>query len=145
MFSKKLNDALPSFLNQPQKDAYVTAVSVKIKLDADKITVGDVVSYQWTLEHVTLDLGKKKLSIKHVRKGCLEVTYSMPTRDSLNAYKMVLCNRHKFYSIDLMCIQIGKHPLIYDPWLSDLEIHSVKQTQHHGKLLYSNNYVQCLY
>ena len=51
---------------------------------------------------------------------------------------MVLHNRHEFCTIDLIHVEIGDHPLIYDPWLSDLEKHSVKQilhTHHKGRSL----------
>ena len=145
--SKKLWDALPTWENFDTKRAYVTTVASKIKGCPDKITIHEFLNHQWSIniKDIVLDLGKGLLVIDLVRKGCLEIEYVMPIEYSFDAYKMAIHNRYKFYSIDLMHIKIGKHPLIYDPWLSDLEIHSAKQTQHHGKLLYSNNYVQCLY
>ena len=136
--TKKLSDALPSFSTQHQIDAYFTAISAKVKMDPDKITVGNVVQYRWTLENVILDLGNQKLNIRHVRKGCLEVYYHIPVHCSFNAYKMALHNCHKFYTINLIHIKIGDHPLIYDPWFSDLETHSVKQifhSQYEGKFV----------
>ena len=136
---KKLLEVLPKkHEHVQQRRDYVVAVHAKTKMDPEKITVGEFIKYRWTIEDVVLDLGKGILNIDHVKEGCLEIDYLMPVYCAFNAYKMILHNCHKFYSIDLMHIQIGKHPLIYDPWLSDLEKDSVKQifTQHDGKLSY---------
>ena len=138
VYTRNLSDALPSFSTQQQMDAYVTAISAKVKMDPDKITVGNVMQYRRTLKNVILDLGKQNLNIKHVRKGCLEVYYHIPVHCSFNAYKMALHNCHRFYTIHLIHIEIGDHPLIYDPWVSDLETDSVKQifrTQYEGKFV----------
>ena len=127
VFPKKLSDALSNFLKQPKTKAYVEAISVKLKMDPDKITIDDVVQYQWAVENVILDLGNQILKIKHIRKGCLEVSYHTPIYCSFNAYKMALHNRNKFYLINLIHIDIGDHPLIYDPWLCDFIKPPIKQ------------------
>ena len=130
VFSKKLSDALPSFVKQPQTNAYITEVSKKFKRDPDKITINDILRYQWTIKNVILNLGNQNLNIKHVKKGCLEVSSHIPIHCSINAYKMALYNRHNLHSIDLIHIKIGNHPLIYDPWFCDLRKHSVKEIIH---------------
>lgn len=130
VFSKKLTDALPSFSKLSYKKAFIAAVSTKVKVDADKITVGDVVQHQWSMEKVILDLGKKILNIRHVKRGCLEICYHVPIHYSFNVYKMALHNCHSFYKIDLMHVEIGDHPLIYDPWLWDIDEQPVKQILH---------------
>ena len=139
LFSKKLSDVLSRKREHIElKRDYVTAIRLKTKMDPTKITVGDFINYRWAIEDVILDLGKGVLNIEHVNEGCLEINYVMPVHYSFNAYKMVLYNRYKFYTIDLFHVEIGDYPLIYDPWLSDLEKHSVKQilhTQHKGKIL----------
>ena len=139
VFPKKIDDVLTSFLKQPKSKAYVAAVSMKLKMDPDKITVDDIVQYQWTVENVILDLGNQRLNIKHVRKGCLEVTYHLPFHCSFNAYKMSLHNCQKFYTIDLMQIEIGDHPLIYDPWLCDLikiSANEIFHPRHEGNFIF---------
>ena len=136
VYAKKLNDALPSFPKISQTDAYVSAISTKIKMDPDKITIGDVVKYQWHVENVILDLGNQILNIEHVQSGCVEVIYHILIYSSFNAYKMALHNRYKFYMIDLIHIEIGDHPLIYDPLLCDFSKRFIEQmlpTQHKGK------------
>ena len=139
LFSKKLSDVLSRKREHMElKRDYVTAIRLKTKMDPTKITVGDFINYRWTIEDVILDLGKGVLNIEHVNEGCLEVNYVMPVYYSFNAYKMVLHNRHKFFTIDLIHVEIGEHPLIFDPWLSDLEKHSVNQilhTRHKGEML----------
>ena len=130
VFSKKLSDALPSFVKQPQTNTYITDVSKKFKRDPDKITINDILRYQWTIKNVILNLGNQNLNIKHVKKGCLEVSSHIPIHCSINAYKMALYNRHNLHSIDLIHIKIGNHPLIYDPWFCDLRKHSVKEIIH---------------
>ena len=141
LVSKKLSDVLSRKREHIEaKRDYVTAIRLKTKMDPTKITVGDFKNYQWTIEDVILDLGKGVLNIEHVNEGCLEITYVMPVHYSFNAYKMVLHNRHEFCTIDLIHVEIGDHPLIYDPWLSDLEKHSVKQilhTHHKGRSLFN--------
>ena len=138
LFPKKLLDVLPKKLKHIEtKQEYVAAVHAKTKMDPSAITVKDFIDYRWTIENVILDLGKGVLNIEHINKGCLEISYLIPVHHSFNAYKIVLHNRHKFCAIDLIHVEIGDHPLIYDPWLSDLETHSVKQILHarQGKLL----------
>ena len=131
LFSKKLLDVLPRKREQVEaKSKYVTAVHTKTKMDPAKITIGEFKNYQWTIEDVILDLGKGVLNTENVNEGCLEIHYLMPVHHSFNAYKMALHNCHKFYTIDLIHVEIGEHPLIYDPWLSDWGKHSVKKVLH---------------
>lgn len=128
LLSKKLQDVLPKQLKHLKaKTDYVTAVKTKTKMDPDKTTIRDFINYQWTIEDVVLDLGRRILNVDHVNKGCLEINYLIPVYYSFIAYKMALINRDKFYAADIMHIEIGKHPLIYDPWLCDIEKYPLKQ------------------
>ena len=129
--TKQLTEVLPKKLDQLEnRKAYVTAVSTKVNKDPEKITVGDFIKHCWNIEEVVFDLGKQILNIQHVEKGCLEINFTVPVQCSFGAYKMSLCNQHKFYTISLMHIEIGDNPLIYDPWLSNLGQVSTGQTMH---------------
>ena len=129
--AKKLTEVLPKKLSELEKRIeYVTAVSTKVNMDHENITVGDFVKHCWRIEEVVFDLGKQILNIQHVKKGCLEINFTVPVQCSFDAYKMALYNQHRFYTISLIHVEIGKHPLIYDPWLSDLRHLSENQTIH---------------
>ena len=128
LFPKKLADVLPKQLKHLEtKAAYVEAVTTKTGKDPDLITVGEFIDYRWTIEDVILDLGRGMLDIEHVDRGCLKIDYLMPVHYSFNAYKMALHNLHKFYTIDLIHIEVGDHPLIYNPWLCDFGKYSLKK------------------
>ena len=134
LFPKKLLDVLPKKLKHLEtKTAYVKAVTIKTGKDPNAITVGDFIDYRWKIEDVIIDLGRGMLDIDHVNEGCLEIKYVTPCYYSFDIYKMVLCNRHKFYTIDIMHIEIGRLPLIYDLWPSDLEKNSVVYGHYEGK------------
>ena len=129
LFAKRLKAVLPKQHEQSeQRKTFITEVSVKINVDTDKITVGDFMRHYQDNEEVVLDLGKQILNIKHVKEGCLEINYTMPVHYSFSAYKLALHNRHKFYAIDLIQIEIGNCPLIFNPWLSDVEQPSTMPT-----------------
>ena len=137
VYTKKLFDALPSFSKERKKRKYVTAISSKVKMDPDKVTIGDIVLHKCRLGCVILDIGNKNFDIKHVRRGCLQVCYVVASQHSFNAYKMALYNCQKFHLTDLILIEIGDNPFIYDLWLSDLSKHKqILLSQHEGKLKY---------
>ena len=128
LFPRKLLDVLSKKSQHAEaKKGYIAAVHTKTEMDPSKITVKDFINYRWTIEDVILDLGKGVLNIKHVVEGCLEIYYCMLAKCSFNAYKMAIHNRYKFHGINLIHIKIGDHPLIYDPWLSDLDNQFVKE------------------
>lgn len=132
LFEKKFRDVLLEFRTVKEKkvEAYVVAVSEKIHVNPDKITIGDFMNDRRKMGRAILDLENQRLCIRNIRKGCLEFSYYIPDNYSFCAYKMALYNQYKFYTINLVHIEIGKHPVIYDPWLSDLDKGTIKQSFH---------------
>ena len=130
LFQKKFRDALLEFptVQEEEIEAYVIAVSEKIHVDPDKITIGDFLKKRRTMEHAILDLMNQTLCIQNVRKGCVEFSYYIQENCSLRAYKMALHNRYKFYTVNLIHIKIEEHPVIYDPWLPDFDKEIAKQS-----------------
>ena len=130
LFQKKFRDALLEFPTVQEKEieAYVIAVSEKIHVDPDTITIGDFLKKRRTMEHAILDLMNQTLCIQNVRKGCVEFSYYIQENCSLRAYKMALHNHYKFRTVDLIHIEIGEHPVIYDPWLPDFDKEINKQS-----------------
>ena len=139
LFSKKLETVLPRQHEQSEeRESFITTVCAKVKIDPDKITVGNFMEYYQHIEKAVLDLGKQILNIKHLKRGCLEIIYTIPVYYSFNAYKMALHNQHKFYAIDLVHIEIDNCPMIFDPWLFDMrQLSAVPHMQFHynGKSL----------
>jgi len=121
LYSKNLTEALPKFsMPRLKKKSYLTAVSIKLDVPEDKITIGDMVNYQWDIEKVILNLGRGVLKLEHVKKGCLEIQFSLPIHLTFHAYKTALRNHHKIHFLRVMYIKLGNLPLIGDPWLTDV-------------------------
>ena len=121
LYSKNLTEALPKFkMAKPERKSYLTAVSVKLDVPEEKITIGDMVKYEWDIEKVILNLGKGVLKWEHVKKGCLEVQFSIPVCFTFHAYKMALRNRCKIHLLRVIYIKLDDLPLIVDPWLTDV-------------------------
>ena len=128
LFPIKLVDVLSKISKDVEtKQKYIAAVQVKTKMDHDKITVEDFIKFRWRTKDVIFDLGKGVLNIDRVENGCLEICYHIPIKCSSAAYKMSLHNRYNLYSVNIIHIEIAGHPLVYDPWLSDLGKYSVTE------------------
>ena len=128
LFPRKLLDVVSNISGGTKgKKKYMAAVHTKTKMDPNKITVEDYLEYRWNTKDVIFDLGKGVLNIGNVKKGCLQICYHVPIKCSFAAYKMALYNHHKLYTINIMHIEIADYPLIYDPWLSDLDKYSVTE------------------
>ena len=126
LHSKKLDEVL--FKSEVQKP-YASKVGAKIDMDPTEITIGILLQHRGDLENVILNLGKGIVNIDHVKEGCVEIICSIPAHSSFVAYKNALHNRHKFRTINLLYLTCDHHPSIYDPWLFDLEEHSIKRKE----------------
>lgn len=134
LFPRKLLDVLSRKSEDLKtKEKYIAAVQAKTKIDPNKITIKDFLDYQWIIEDVIFDLGKRVLNIEHVEKGCLEISYCILNKYSFAAYKMAIHNRFIFCTINLMHIEITGLPLIYDPWLPDMEPPSAREIVNSGQ------------
>ena len=125
--SKKLSEVLSEFPKSKIKESYITKLCAKIDVSKD-ITIGDLFRYCDLLEEVILNLGKRVLRIKDVKKGCLEISLSS-TQHSFIAYKNALQNIQNFFRVHLLSLKVSAHPVIYDPWLFDLDEQSIKRKE----------------
>ena len=127
VFSKNLREALPYFVSKhklpvKEEEKFVTAVCVKAHKNPAMITIKEFIEWDWKAKDVILkDLLEKKPKVEHVREGCLEVSFSISAKYDFDAYTIALHNRHHLYTVDIIHVKIGKHPLIYNPWFDDLE------------------------
>ena len=126
LYSKKLDEVL--FKSEIQRP-YASKVGAKIDMDPNQITIGDLLQRRGDLENVILKLGKGKVNIDHVKPGCVEVVCSIPAHCSFVVYKNALHNRHKFHTISLLYLTCDDYPIVYDPWLFDLEEDSIKRKE----------------
>ena len=129
LHSKKLDKVLSCFSKSKVHKPYASKVGAKIGINPNKITVGVLLKNRGELEDVILNLGKGILNIDHVQEGCLEIICSIPVHCSFVAYKNALYNRHKFHEIRLLYLTCDIHPIVYDPWLFDLEEQTIKRTE----------------
>ena len=123
LHSKKLNEVL---FKSKVKKPYASGVGAKIDMNPNEITIGILLQRREDLENVILNLGKGKVNIDHVKQGCVEIVCSIPAHSSFVAYKNALTNRYKFRTISLLYLTYDDYPSICDPWLFDLEGHSIK-------------------
>ena len=125
--SKTLSEVLSQFPRSEKKETYITKVCAKIDVNKD-ITLDCLFKYCNRLEDVILNLGKGVLKIKHIKRGCLEISLST-SQSSFITYKNALHNVQNFSRIHLMSFRISTHPIIYDPWMFDLEEQSIKRKE----------------
>ena len=126
LYSKKLNEVL---FKSEVKKPYASKVGAKIDMNPNEITIGILLQRREDLESVILNLGKGIVNIDHVKPGCVEVVCNIETHCGFILYKNALHNRHKFHTISLLYLTCERHPGIYDPWLFDLEEHSIKRKE----------------
>lgn len=128
LHSKKLEDVLSHF--KPEvKLPYISKVSAKIDVKPNEITVGMLLDCRSDIENIILKLGKGKVKLKHARNGCLEIFCFIPAYCSFAAYKNALHNCHKFHKVCLLYLTCDIHPVIYNPWVFDLEEKHVKRKE----------------
>ena len=124
---KTLSEVLSQFPRSEKKEMYITKVCAKIDVNKD-VTLGCLFTYCNHIEDAILNLGKGILKIKHIKKGCLEISLST-SQSSFITYKNSLHSVQKFCRIHLMSFRISTHPIIYDPWMFDLEEQSIKRKE----------------
>ena len=129
LHSKKLDKVLSYFSKSKVHKPYTSKVGAKIGINPNKITVGVLLKNRGDLEDVILNLGKGIVNIDHVQEGCLEIICSIPAHCRFAAYRNALHNRHKFHGICLLYLKCDIHPIVYDPWLFDLEEQTSKRTE----------------
>ena len=127
VFSRNLREALPYFVSKyelpgKEEEKFVTEVCVKTHKNPAMITIKEFIDWDWKAKDVILkDLLEKRPNVEHVREGCLEVSFSISAKYDFDVYKTALHNRHHLYTVDIIHVKIGKHPLIYNPWFDDRE------------------------
>ena len=139
VFSKNLREALPYFVSKfhvAGKDEvkYITAVCVKTHKNPALITIKEFIEWDWKAKDILLkDLLERKPIVEHINEGCIEVKFSISANYDFDAYKMALCNRHQLYTVDVVYVEIGKHPLIYNTWSFNVKRQYTLQYHYEGE------------
>jgi len=115
VFSRKLINLLPNIPSKDIKEKYYTKIVTKLEKDASNMTVSDLLEFQKDLETVIMDIGKGTCVLGHIRKGCIEVHWYIPTHCVDSAYQSASTRCHMFNEIHLLWLQIAHYPVIYDP------------------------------
>lgn len=151
VFSKNLREALPYFVSKyelpgREEEKYITAVCVKAHKNPAYITIKEFIEWDWKTKDVILkDLLAKAPSVEHIKEGCLEVYFSISAHYDFVAYKTALYNRHQFYAVDVMYVEIGKHPLIYNFWSFNLNRKFTIQYRYEGENQHSYYVILYMY
>ena len=135
IFSKKLFDLLPNAPSKEVKEKYYTKIVTKLKKDPKEMTVGDLLEFQSQLEVVLLDIKRGFCILGHLKKGCIEVHWYIPTSCVDGAYWIARVKLYQFSDLHLQYLKIGDYPVIHDPLASpDVVISAPSPPVNVGKL-----------
>ena len=115
VFSKKLLEVLPSVPNREIREGYYSNIVSKINKDLDQITVSDVLRFQSELETEIMDLKNGTCALARIKEGSIEIHWFVPTHCIDHAYKSACRKRHKFCTLRLQYLKIGRYRKIVDP------------------------------
>jgi len=119
IFSRKVIELLPDAPSKEIKTKYFTKIGTKLGRNASKMTVEDLLKFQSQLETVIMDIGRGTCVLGHIRKGCIEVHWYIPTHCVDSAYQSASTRCYMFNEIHLLWLQIAHYPVIYDPVIYD--------------------------
>jgi len=123
IFSKKLNEILPSAPSKVISDEYYAKIVSKLDQDADDIMVADLLQLQSKLEKVIMDIGEGTCVLEHIEDGCIKIHWFIPTHIAQHAFESASSRSYLFHGIHLRYLQIGAYSTICDPLASEL-LHS---------------------
>jgi len=118
VFSRKLIDLLPNAPTKKIKEKFYEKIVTKLKKDASNMTVADLLEFQFELETVIMDIGKGTCVLKHLKQGCIEVHWYIPTHCVDSAYQSASTRCHMFNEVHLLWLQIAHYPVIHDPLIT---------------------------
>ena len=116
VFSKRLLDLLPNVPSKEVKEKYYEKVVAKMK-GHDEVTVANLLEFQSYLEAVIMVIKKGTCILKHLKKGCVEGHWYIPTSCVDKAYKNARAKHHQFSEchLQLQSLKIGHNPTIHYP------------------------------
>ena len=118
VFSKKLIDLLPNAPSKEVKEKYYAIIVTKVNKDPNTMTVADLLEFQYQLEVVIMDIQNGVCILQHLKKGCIELYWYIPTSCVDGAYQSARIKYNQFSDLHLQYLKIGQYPVICDPLAS---------------------------
>ena len=115
VFSKRLFDLLPNVPSKEVKEEYYSKIKAKLNKDSTVITVADLLEFQSYLEVVILDIEEGECIVNHLKKGCMEIHWYIPTSCVDRAYQNARAKHYQFGELNLQYLKIGHNPVIHNP------------------------------
>ena len=112
VFSKRVVDLLPNVPSKKVKEEYYAKVITKIEKDSNEITVADLLIFQSQLEGVIMGIKKGICILDHLKDGCVEIHWYIPTNCVNEAYQTARAKFCQFNEFHLQYITIGHYPVI---------------------------------
>ena len=134
VFSKKLIDLLPNAPSKEVKEEYYSKVVTKVKKDPNTMTVADLLEFQYQLEEVIMDIQNGVCILEHLKKGCIEIYWYIPTSYVDGAYRSARVRCDQFNDLHLQYLKIGHYPVIHDPLASPDLVSALSPPVNVGKL-----------
>jgi len=122
VFSKKLIDLLPNAPSKKIKQKFYVKIVTKLEKDASKMTVSDLLEFQFELETVIMDIGQGLCVLGNIKPGCVQVHWYIPTHCMDSAYQSASTRCHMFNDIHLLWLQIAHYPVIHDPLTTPVDM-----------------------
>ena len=133
VFSRKLVDLLPNMPSKEVKEEFFTEIVTKLGKDANTMTVSDLLQFRLQLETVIMDIGKGACVLEHIKKGCIEVHWYIPTHCVDNAYQSASTRCYMFNEIHLLWLKITHYPVIHDPLTTPVDMTTQPPPDRAGK------------
>ena len=118
--SRKCSEVELYFKKQYINPDHLTLVSAKLNENAEHLIVADLIRYCHKLETI-LKLPATSNALIKYRKGCLEISFVIPTYCCLYAFEIARSNYFRFRSIHIRYLQVGTFSKVYTLNLIDKE------------------------
>jgi len=115
IFSRKLINILHSVPSKQIKHKYFTKLGAKLNKNANKILVSDLLEIQSQLEMVIMNIAVGSCILSHIKKGCIEVYWFIPTHCVDSAYQSASTRCHMFNEVHVLWLEIHSYPVIHNP------------------------------
>ena len=98
-YARRVNEILPYVSVVPLKNSVIFAE--KFDKEPHEITLLDIIRHKHILEYEVLGIGERKLILSHIKSGCVEITWHIPSELVYKAYTSMKSNHDKLSSLTI--------------------------------------------